>query len=178
MNRTRSALPVLILTAVVLTGIQAPACARSGGTPSAGDEKSDPDAAQIRALIDKYRQSIDRADTALGAQIWSTTADVTFIHPRGHERGWEQVRTNFYEKTMGALLSERTLTVHDMCVHVYGDTAWSEFYWDFVAKLKANGQTLTTHGRETQVYRKSGDGWRIVHVHYSGMPMTGQGQGF
>jgi len=54
----------------------------------------------------------------------------------------------------------------------YGDSAWAEFYWDFAAKFKKDGSPLTTHGRETQVYRKTADGWRLVHVHYSGMPVV------
>jgi len=48
----------------------------------------------------------------------------------------------------------------------------AEFYWDFVAKLRKDGSPITTHGRETQVYRKMQDGWRLVHVHYSGMPVA------
>jgi ketosteroid isomerase-like protein len=53
-----------------------------------------------------------------------------------------------------------------------------EFYWDFVAKFRKDGSSITTHGRETQVYRRTPEGWRLVHVHYSGMPVTDQRQGF
>lgn len=70
------------------------------------------------------------------------------------------------------------LTVKDVTVHSYGDTTWAEFYWDFVAKLRKDGTPLTTHGRETQVYRKLDGQWRLVHVHYSGMPVTGERRGF
>jgi len=61
---------------------------------------------------------------------------------------------------------------------VYRDAAWVEFYWAFVAKLRTDGTALTTHGRESQVYRKSGGRWRLVHVHYSGMPVTEERRGF
>jgi ketosteroid isomerase-like protein len=103
---------------------------------------------------------------------------VSFIHPRGHERGWKQVKENFYEKTMGKTFSERKLTVKDVEVKVYGDAAVAVFYWDFVAKLREGGNALKTHGRETQVYYKGPHGWALVHVHYSGMPVTEKRAGF
>jgi ketosteroid isomerase-like protein len=135
-------------------------------------------AAEIQKVIDKYARSINLADTTLAAEIWSSGPDVSMIHPRGHEHGWQQVKQNFYEKTMGATFSERTLKPREIKIHVLGDAAWAEFYWDFEAKFKSDGRPLTTKGRETQIYKKSADGWRIVHVHYSGMPVTGERQGF
>jgi ketosteroid isomerase-like protein len=81
------------------------------------------------------------------------------------------VKRNFYEKTMGALFSQRKLTPRDITVHAYGDSAWAEFSWQFVAKLRKNGSAVETRGRETQVYRRTGpDHWALVHVHYSAMP--------
>jgi ketosteroid isomerase-like protein len=132
---------------------------------------------QIIVLIDKYAESVSQADTKLASEIWSTNDEVSFIHPGGHEHGWEQVRTNVYERLMGATFSERKLTVRDVVVRVHGDTAWAEFYWDFTAKQKIDGAPLKTRGRETQIYRKTDRGWRIVHVHYSGMPVRGERQG-
>ena len=132
---------------------------------------------QIIALIDKYAKSVSQADTNLASEIWSTNQDVSFIHPKGHEHGWDQVRTNVYERLMGATFTERKLTVHDVTVHVHGDMAWAEFYWDFAAKAKSDGALVNTRGRETQIYRKTERGWRIVHVHYSGVPVGGEGQG-
>jgi ketosteroid isomerase-like protein len=79
---------------------------------------------------------------------------------------------------MGGMFSERKLSTHDIAVQMLGDCAIAEFYWDFVAKLRKDGSPLTTHGRETQVYRKTPDGWRLVHVHYSGMPVAAERQGF
>ncbi len=124
----------------------------------------------IRSLIEKYAKSIDGADTVLAAEVWLDAPDVSFIHPLGHEHGFEQIKKNVYTHLMGETFSERKLSVHDVSVHVYGDAAWAEFYWDFAAKFRKDGSPLTTHGRETQLYRKEQGGWRLVHVHYSGMP--------
>lgn len=133
---------------------------------------------EINGLITRYAQSVDTADTKLASEIWATSADVSFIHPLGHEHGWEAVKTNVYTKLMGETFSERKLAVKDIVVHAYPDTAWAEFYWDFVARLRSDGSTLMTHGRESQVYRKIDGRWRLVHVHYSGMPAAGERQGF
>jgi ketosteroid isomerase-like protein len=146
--------------------------------PQATVEHSASDAQSIRGIIAKYAKSIDGADTTLAGEIWSKTPDVSFIHPRGYERGWEQVKRNVYEKLMGETFSERKLTPRDVIVHVYGDAAWVEFSWDFVAKVRNGGSTLKTRGRESQIYRKTDGRWTLVHVHYSGMPVTERLQGF
>jgi ketosteroid isomerase-like protein len=76
------------------------------------------------------------------------------------------------------LFSERQLLPDPAEIHVYGDTAWSQFTWTFHATVKDGGKEIATKGRETQVYRKESGGWRIVHVHYPGMPETGALRGF
>lgn len=133
---------------------------------------------EIRRIIGNYAKSVDEADTTLASQIWWDSPEVSFIHPLGHEHGFEQIKQNVYRRLMGDTFSERKLSIHDVSVHVYGDAAWAEFYWDFVAKFRKDGARITTHGRETQVYRKGQRGWRLVHVHYSGMPITEERKGF
>ncbi len=106
---------------------------------------------KIQHLIAEYAKAVDTADVMLVREIWSNSPDVSFIHPLGHE---------------------------DVSIHTYGDTAWAEFYWDFAAKFRKDGAPLATKGRETQIYHKEQGRWRLVHVHYSGMPVTGEGRGF
>ena len=98
--------------------------------------------------------------------------DVSFIHPLGHEHGFEQIKQNVYQRLMGQTFSERHLEPRQVSVHLHGAAAWAEFYWDFNAKFRKDGSSMTTHGRETQIYWKTAQGWRLVHVHYSGMPIT------
>jgi Xaa-Pro aminopeptidase len=141
-------------------------------------EEAAADSSAIRSLIEKYAKSVDTADTILAAEVWLDSPDVSFIHPLGHEHGFEQIKQNVYTRLMGENFSERKLNVHDVSIHAYGDSAWAEFYWDFAAKFRKDGSPLTTHGRETQLYQKIQGRWRLVHVHYSGMPATGERQGF
>lgn len=41
--------------------------------------------------INRYLYSIDKADPTLGKQIFYVSPETSFIHPRGHERGWSQI---------------------------------------------------------------------------------------
>jgi ketosteroid isomerase-like protein len=132
----------------------------------------------IRDLINHYAKSIETANVEDASTVWATDDNVSFIQPRGHQRGWEQIKTMFYQETMEANFSQRSLQVHEVSIHVLGDAAWAEFYWTFNATMKNGGQDIQTQGRETQVFKMTKEGWRIVHVHYSGMPVTADGQGF
>jgi len=138
-------------------------CSDAGAAP---DKTADENA--VRGQIAKYAQSIDTLDLDLAAQVWSDSPDASFIHPLGHDHGFAQIKQDIYEKIMGGLFSERDLRPHDVVIHLYGDSAVAEFYWDFDAKMKEDGSPVTTHGRETQVYERQHGQWRLVHVHYSG----------
>jgi Xaa-Pro aminopeptidase len=134
----------------------------------AGSDANEVDVNQIRDQVAKYAKSIDDLDLALAAQVWWDSPEVSFIHPLGHDHGFDQIKQDIYEKIMGGLFSERHLSPHDIAVHLYGDSAVVEFYWDFNATMKKDGSPVTTHGRETQIYERKQGIWRLVHVHYSG----------
>jgi len=139
---------------------------------------ADDDHDQIAALIRKYAASVDAADPKLASEVWSDSPDVSFIHPLGWEHSAAQVRQDVYQRIMGGMFSERKLEPRDPAIHVYRQTAWSEFTWTFTAKRADNGSVVHESGRETQIYRKEPAGWRIVHVHYSSpvrMPATSPG---
>jgi len=165
-----------LLTAVfvVSAGVMCGGQTHSQPAVSTGDPAG---ISQIQSLINDYVKSVDSLDLKLARNVWSEQNEVTFIHPRGTERGMEQVLQNFYGKTMGTF-STRELLPDTAEVHVFNDTAWSQFTWTFHATVKNGGPNITTKGRETQVYHKENGSWRIVHVHYSGMPETGELKGF
>ncbi|MCD7984591.1 MAG: nuclear transport factor 2 family protein [Desulfovibrio sp.] len=130
---------------------------------------------ELREKIEMYRNSIIHADKPeLAAQVWAVAPETSFIHPRGHERGWDEIRENFYRNTMAKRFSTRDLRLTgEPVIHVYGDAAVAEFDWEFTATLREGGAERRTSGRESQVYvRRPGQGWRLVHVHYSGPAAT------
>ena len=151
---------VLSVALVLCSGIQVAA------------QKSSSDEEQIQQLLADYAKSVDTLDLDLAERIWSHAPETSFIHPRGTELGFTQVRNNFYKLTM-ATFSQRELLLENPAVHVSGDSAWSQMTWTFHATVKGSGQKITTTGRETQIYHKEHGTWRIVHVHYSGPPITG-----
>jgi SnoaL-like domain len=167
----RKALSVVLFIAIGFSAIQS---ARAKQDKPLAETK-----VVVRKMVDTYVQSIVDADVKLGASVWSPTPDVSFIEPRGTERGWEQIAAVFYGKTMAETFSKRTLkVVGDVNIQVYGNAAVVEFNWDFVAVFRGNGQTIHTTGRESQVYiNLPSEGWRLVHVHYSGPPIGTPGQG-
>jgi len=139
---------------------------KESGTP----DDANSNVSQIKELVAKYAESINGVDTNLAAQVWWNSPEVSFIHPLGHDHGFDQIKADIYEKVMGGLFSERHLSPRDIAVHLYGDSAVVEFYWDFTAKMKKDKSPVATHGRETQIYERKQNAWRLVHVHYSEMP--------
>lgn len=164
-----SAVSAVLALAICLVAQEARRAANQSSSAAEGE---------IRQLVAKYAKSVDDADTSLAAQVWLDSPDVSFIHPRGHEHGFDQIKQNVYTRLMGETFSERKLSPRDVVIHVHGDSAWVEFYWDFAAKFRKDGSPAATHGRESQVYWKTPVGWRLIHVHYSGMPITKEGQSF
>lgn len=125
------------------------------------------DSTAIHRLLGQYAQAVDTVDLKLLAQIWSHSPEVSFIYPLGEEHGFDAIEKNVFEKVMGGMFSVRDLKMHDVAIYVNGDSAWSEFRWDFHATLRKDDSAVTTHGVETQIYRKEEGQWRLIHVHYS-----------
>ncbi len=77
---------------------------------------------------------------------------------------------DFYRHDMGEMYSERDLEISEVSVQVYSDAAWAEFNWNFSAKLRKDGSSVSCRGLETQIYRKNHNRWCLVHVLYSARP--------
>jgi ketosteroid isomerase-like protein len=134
-------------------------------------QSASPDEVKINAVLAKYRQCVDTLDPALISEIWSSDLPVSFVHPLGTDEGLSQIKTDIFGNIMG-MFSKRNLIFDTTAIHVNGDSAWVEITWTFHAVWKDSGEALTSNGRETQVLvREQGD-WRLVHVHYSGPPVT------
>lgn len=159
-NKTLQA-AALVLWAVcgALCGSAAPA--------AAADTRAEQ---ELIRRVEAYRNSIIHADDIRWAEkVWLPGPGVSFIHPRGHERGWEAIKNNFYRKTMSEIFSRRELRLRGApVIRVYGDAAVVEFDWAFTAERRQDGKIRQSRGRESQVYVRSPEGWKLVQAHYSG----------
>lgn len=145
----------LLFSAAAIT-LTLMASSASAATPTAAQNEATSTVKQeITEGINRYLYSIDKADPTLGKQLFYVSPETSFIHPRGHERGWSQIAENFYGTTMGKTFSKRTLKLDaPPAIHVYGNAAVAEFDWHFTAVRRDNGQTQHTTGRESQVWAK------------------------
>jgi len=108
----------------------------------------------LHKLVEDYTQSVNRLDLNLAQSIWSQIDDVSFIYPRGHQKGWEEIRQSFY---LGAMsnFSKRDLRIKNLSIRLIDEnSAWGDFYWDFSAIFK-DGKRIKTEGRETQIWKKA-----------------------
>jgi len=149
-----------ILLAAILCLIPAYAAAQTDTGPRR-------DIAAIHHLIEQYAKAVDTVDLKLLSQIWSHSPEVSFIYPLGEEHGFDAIEQQVFQNLMGGMFSARDLETHGVAVHVNGNAGWSEFHWIFRATMRKDGSAVTTHGIETQVYRRESGKWRLVHVHYS-----------
>jgi ketosteroid isomerase-like protein len=149
------------LMAVVTVSLFLAACARATDV--------DQEKKNVQQVQENYLQSVKTADLALASRIWSQSPDVTVVTPFGRFQGWENVRDGLYVNFLQKAFLERNLQSENLAIRVAGDTAWAVFDWTFAAKLP-NGQSFTSKGWESHVYRKTDGRWAIVHLHYSVPP--------
>lgn len=133
----------------------------------------------IEILLENYATSINNGDLDLADKLFLQNKNTSFIHPRGHEVGFDNVKEVFYVKTMINRFSKRDLRIHNIKINLLTDnTAVVEFYWDFYATFREDNTDIITNGRESQTLIKVNNKWKIAHVHYSNMPVTGDKEGF
>ncbi|MBN1185714.1 MAG: hypothetical protein JXB49_25760 [Bacteroidales bacterium] len=54
-----------------------------------------PDSVQLHVMVQKYCLSINDADGVLASSLWEHGNNVSFINPRGHEVGWDNIEKIF-----------------------------------------------------------------------------------
>ena len=154
---------------VTLAALLVSVCSVSQDRQKAADSNAGREEDEIKQLISMYAKAADQADPTLASHVWCDSPQDSLINPVGRWQGIEQIM-GFYRHDMGEMYSERDLKISNVSVQVYSDAAWAEFNWDFSAKRRKEGSSVSFRGMETQIYRKNSDNWCLVHVHYSALP--------
>ena len=149
---------ILFVTLVALFAVLSATFARGG---SESERKA------VEAIVDAYIKTINDGDLELVGKIWSHDELASFIGPQGRFSGYEEVRDKLVMSFKNGF-AKRNLRKDELIIVIEGKSAWAEFTWTFDSVGK-DGTERTSRGRETQIFRKEKDGWKLMHIHYSGI---------
>jgi ketosteroid isomerase-like protein len=112
--------------------------------------------------------SIVNGDSGPLADIWSHETYVTTMHPiGGRDIGWDAVRGSF--GGVAKLASKGTVELKDQLIHAVGDLAYEVGIEKGLILLA--GEKVPIEHRVTNIYRKEGGAWKIVHHHTDISPL-------
>ena len=149
---------ILFVTLIALFAVSSATFARGG---SESERKA------VEAIVDAYIKTINDGDLELVGKIWSHDERASFIGPQGRFSGYEKVRDKLVMSFKNGF-AKRNLRKDELIIVIEGKSAWAEFTWTFDSVGK-DGTERTSRGRETQIVRKEKDGWKLMHIHYSGI---------
>jgi ketosteroid isomerase-like protein len=93
---------------------------------------------------------------------WSHNSDVSTMHPIGGSQiGWDQVRASW--ESQAKICKNGQLRLSDQCICVGSDFSY-ELGTEHLDVLLAGNEVHTTF-RVTNIYRREGSQWKIVHHH-------------
>jgi ketosteroid isomerase-like protein len=120
--------------------------------------------AGINAILDEYFQAVEGKDLAAFRALLADPETFTAVTPTGRLQSPEDLQ-KFFQDLQNAY-AELHLTRSGVDIGTAGAAAWAAFDWTLDGKF-ADGSPAVFSGWETQVYRRTTDGWRIAHLHYS-----------
>lgn len=117
--------------------------------------------AAVRAVVDAQKDAWNRGDIEGYMDGYARSGDVIFISADSLTRGWQTVHDR-YKKIYDSREKMGTLTFSDLEISVLNsDAAVMIGRWHL---QRANDEP---HGRFTLIFRRTKQGWRIVHDHTS-----------
>ena len=120
---------------------------------------------EVRGASAKFYAGLNRmteGDAGPLADIWSHGETVTTMHPIGGEQvGWDQVKESF--DGVAGLASSGRVELADQQIHTGGELAYE--LGTERGQFKLAGETIAIEHRVTNIYRREGGEWKIVHHH-------------
>ena len=129
--------------------------------------KSTPDAttnAAVRAVLDAQVEAWNRGDIEGFMDGYARSPEITFVSGDNFARGWQTVHDR-YQKNYNSREKMGTLTFSDLETRVLSnDAAVTTGRW------RLQLPNSEPHGRFTLIFRRTRQGWGIVHDHTSSAP--------
>jgi len=153
---TRATLPLVFITAVIAKADTTSTSTSPSPTPTQAENQS-----AVLRVLQLQQINWNRGDIERFMDGYWRSHDTVFISGDTVTRGWQTVHDRYRSKYPNAEKMGQ-LTFSNVEVHMFGyDGAFVFGRWE----LERGSDT--PHGRFTLVFRKTSDGWKIVHDHTS-----------
>lgn len=124
------------------------------------------------ATVDEVREASKKFYAALNRMangekdtfttLWSQNGSVTAMHPiGGRELGWDAVKASFNQ--VAHVASDAKIELKDQVIKDLGDVAYELGIES--ARFKVAGNPVSGELRVTNIYKKEGGSWKVVHHH-------------
>lgn len=122
--------------------------------------------------LDEIRQASEQFYAALTemangeassmSSVWAHGNDVTALHPiGGRHEGWDETRSSFEQ--VGSLASGGQVQLRDQMIQVGTDLAYEVGIEE--GEITLAGERVSINQRVTNIYRREGGTWKMVHHH-------------
>ena len=117
--------------------------------------------AAVRAILDSQQAAWNRGDIEGFMDGYARSDDTVFVSGDNVTRGWQTVLDR-YKKSYDSREKMGTLTFSELEIKPL-----SPFYAVALGRWQLTRAADTPHGRFTLIFRRTEQGWRIVHDHTS-----------
>ena len=121
---------------------------------------------EIRQASEQFYEALNRminGDPEPMMEVWSHGSDVATMHPLGgRETGWEEVRANWEQVAQG--FSEGEVSLEDLVVVPLSDDVAYTLGTEH-GQATLGEESVSIDWRVTNIYRREGGGWKMVHHH-------------
>jgi len=156
----------MVFRSALIVGLLASAAA-CNQAPAATETDTAASVKAIESLLDAYRQAVIGMDLDRFVTLWDDRERISLVSPVGRISSMAELEAFFNQ--MRASYAKLDFERRNTAIRVDGDAARAAY--DFVLNgVAPNGARIQFAGWETQVYRRTAEGWRITHVHYSVAP--------
>ena len=125
---------------------------------------------EVRRASKQFYSALNRmgnGDAGPMAGGWSHGPEVTALHPiDGREIGWDAVKASFVQ--LARVATDGNFELKDQLIRVEGDVAYELGVEQ--GEFKLGGRPVALKHRVTNIYRREGGGWRMIHHHADTSP--------
>src|SRR5882672_1621913 len=142
---------VLLLVAIIPLSVEAQSLAKQNRRITTA----------VRAVLDAQREAWNRGDIAGYMDGYARSTDTVFVSGDNVTRGWQTVLDR-YKKNYDSREKMGTLTFSDLEITPLGNDAAIVLGRWHLQRAKDE-----PHGRFTLIFRRTKQGWKIIHDHTS-----------